>query len=131
MASSRKYLHQIQGRYPRLDTEDLIAMINALASVWGETKQPPNPSASHQPTTQAHYRLASQILCVLPSPSQPPSLPSQVSHLAKTFSGISRNPNLRKKFRKSISIGLLATCQDADAVLRELSQTGIGGLFRL
>ncbi len=128
MASSRKYLHQIQGRYPRRDPEDLITMINALASVWAETRQPP---ASPQPPTQAHYRLAAQILCVLPSHSQPPSLPPQVSHLAETFSGISRNPNLRKKFHKSISIGLLATCQDADTVLRELSQTGIGGLFRL
>lgn len=129
MASSRKYLHQIQGRYPRRDPEDLITMINALASVWAEAKQP--PTASPQPPTQAHYRLAAQILCVLPSHSQPPSLPPQVSHLAKTFLGISRNPNLRKKFRKSISIGLLATCQDANTVLRELSQTGIGGLFRL
>lgn len=129
MTSSRKYLHQIQGRYPRRDPEDLITMINALASVWAEAKQ--SPTASPQPPSQAHYRLAAQILCVLPSPSQPSSLPSQVSHLAKTFSGISRNPSLRKKFRKSISIGLLATCQDADTVLRELSQTGISGLFRL
>ena len=129
MASSRKYLHQIQGRYPRRDPEDLITMINALASVWAEAKQP--PTLPPQPPSQAHYRLAAQILCVLSSHSQPPSLPPQVSHLAKTFSGISRNPNLRKKFRKSISIGLLATCQDADTVLRELSQTGIGGLFRL
>ena len=131
MASSRKYLHQIQGRYPRRDPEDLITMINILASVWAEAKRPPNPTASRQSPPQTHYRLAARILCVLPCPSQSPSLPSQVSHLTKTFTGISRNPNLRKKFRKSISIGLLATCQDADTVLRELSQTGIGGLFRL
>lgn len=129
MASSRKYLHQIQGRYPRRDPEDLIVMINALASVWAKAKQPPTDSP--QPPTQAHYRLAARILCVFPSPLQPLSLPVQVSHLAKTFSGISRNSNLREKFRKSISIGLLATCQDADTALRELSQTGIGGLFRL
>lgn len=129
MASSRKYLHQIQGRYPCRDPEDLITMINALAAVWAKAKQP--PTASPQRPTQAHYCLAARILCVLPSPFQPPSLPAQVSHLAKTFSGISQNPNLREKFRKSISIGLLSTCQDADATLYELAQTGIGGLFRL
>ncbi len=131
MASSRKYLHQIQGRYPQRDPEDLIAMINALAVVWAEAKQQGNPKAAPQQTTQADYLLAAQIFCVLHHPLQTASLPSQVAHMTETFSGISRDRKLYKKFRQSISIGLLATCQNADAVLNELAKTGIGGLFRL
>ncbi|MCS1409679.1 MAG: hypothetical protein M2R45_02863 [Verrucomicrobia subdivision 3 bacterium] len=106
-------------------------MMNALAVVWAEAKQPAATSAHRRRATWADYRLAARVFCVLAHPLQPPCLPSQVKHLAKTYAGISRDRQCCDKFRKSISIGLLATCKDVDAVLSELAKTGIGGLFRL
>jgi len=106
-------------------------MMNALAAVWAEAKRSAASSANGGRATWADYRSAARVFCVLAHPLQAPGLPSQIKHLAKTYAGISRDRKRYEKFRKSISLGLLATCKDVDAVLGELAKTGIGGLFRL
>ena len=123
MASSRRYLHQIRGRYPRHDPEDLICMINLLASLWAGIRQ-------REPSRDI-CREAAAVFCVLPHPARPPRLSTEVDHLATTHAGISRDRILRDRFRRSISVGLLATCKDARAVLPVLAREGIAGLFRL
>ena len=133
MASSRQFLNQIRGRYPKRDAEDLITMMNALAVVWAESKRQggsAKSSAIRRPTKK-DYQFAARVFCVLQHPKQPAVLPSQICHLARTYSGISNNHKLYEKFRQSISIGLLTMCKDVDAVLAELAKNSVTGLFRL
>ncbi len=132
MASSRQFVSQIKGRYPKSDAEDLIAMMNVLARVWAEAKRQSESGVSgNVKASKKDYRLAARIFCVLHDPLQPASLPGQIAYLAETYRGISRDPKIHAKFRQSISIGLLTLCKDARAVLSELAKTGVGGLFRL
>jgi len=132
MASSRQFLNQIRGRYPKSDPEDLIAMMNVLALVWAGAKHRADGSGRAKAVaTKKDYRFAARVFCVLHDPLQPASLPGQIAHLAETYHGLSKNPKTHAKFRQSISIGLLSMCKDADAVLSELAKTGVGGLFRL
>ncbi len=107
-------------------------MMNALAHVWAEAKHQADGSASGKVlATKKDYRFAARVFCVLSDPLQPASLPGQIAHLVETYKGVSRDAKIHAKFRQSISIGLLSMCKDADAVLAELSKTGVGGLFRL
>ena len=134
MASSRQFLNQIEGRYPKSDPEDLIAMMNALALVWAEAKQQSGSGVANRgrvKSSKRDYRFAARVFCVLQDPLQPASLPGQIAYLAQTYQGLSKDPKIHAKFRQSISIGLLTMCKDADAVLAELAKTGEGGLFRL
>lgn len=128
MASSRQYLNQIRGRYPKIDPEDLIAMMNALAIVWAEARCAESIQVK---ATKRDYRFAATVFCVLHHRQQPPSLPGEIRHLAQTYRGISKDRKRHAEFRQSISIGLLAMCKDSSAVLLELSKHGISGLFRL
>ncbi len=132
MASSRQFLNQIRGRYPKSDPEDLIAMMNSLALVWAEAKHQADGSGNNKvAAAKKDYRFAARVFCVLHDPLQPSSLPGQIVHLAETYRGVSNDAKIHTKFRQSISIGLLSMCKDADAVLAELAKTGVGGLFRL
>ncbi len=126
MASSRKYLGQMKGRFRKNDPEDIVAMVNALAVMWVEAR-----GRSDSRPTQADYRLAAQIFGVLPHPRQPARLPAQAGYLARQFAGVARDREQYRKFRNSVSLGLLAISKDIDAVFDELERTGIGGLFRL
>jgi hypothetical protein len=134
MASSRQFLNQITGRFPKSDPEDMITMMNALALVWAEAKNQSETggvSKEKAAATKRDYRFAARVFCVLQDPLQPASLQGQIAFLAQTYRGVAKDPKVHAKFRQSISIGLLTMCKDADAVLSELAKTGVGGLFRL
>ena len=111
MASSRQFINQIKGRYPKSDPEDLIAMMNVFARVWAEAKHQAEASGSNEiPAAKKDYRLAARVFCVLHDPLQPAALPGQIAYLAETYRGISRDPNIHAKFRQCSSIGLLSLC---------------------
>ena len=132
MASSRRYLNQIRGRFPGADPEDLITMMNALALVWAQSKQQREEGESGlAKATKRDFLFAARVFCVVHDSLQPASLRGQIAHLAQTYRGVASDSGLYAKFRQSISLGLLSTCKDSDAVLGELAKTGVGGLFRL
>ncbi len=98
-------------------------MISLLASVWAGTRG--------RPPSQGIHRDAPMALGALHHPARPSRLAGEVSHLAEALAGISRRRSIRERFRRSISVGLLATCRDPSEVLAHLARYGIGGLLRL